>query len=216
MLLVVSVQFCDTKLIVFDFDGTIAKTTKYAKKVFEKFTKKEINAKKYFGPPTRIVIRNLIKDYKLDISEEKFFSEWHKKYLSYVSKKKLINKSTIKTIEALKKRGYKLAIITSSKRYNVNLLMPKKLASCFDVIMGSEDYKNGKPNPEPLNLLLKKLKIKKTNCVYVGDNIVDMYLAKNAGVKSIGKEDFLYTEKELNRAGADKTIKNIKDLLKLF
>jgi phosphoglycolate phosphatase len=210
------VQFCDTKLIVFDFDGTIAKTTRYAVRFFEKFTEKKIDPRKYFGPPTRVVVKNLIKDYNLKITEEKFYNDWNKLYLPYVSKKKIITKETVKTIRKLKEKGYRLAIITSSRRYKLSVLMHKELWSYFDAIMGSEDYKIGKPDPESLNNLLLKMKIKKSNCVYIGDNIVDVFFAKNVGVKSIGKEDYLYTEKELKKAGADKTIKSIKDLLKLF
>jgi len=210
------VQFCDTKLIIFDFDGTLAKTTKYAVRFFEKFTQKKIDPKKYFGPPTKIVVKKLIKDYKLQITEDEFYKQWNKLYLPYVSKKKIITKETVDTIKKLKKRGYKLAIITSSRRYKLSVLIPKELLPYFEVIMGSEDYKLGKPNPESLNTLLRKMKIKKNECVYLGDNIVDIFFAKKGGVKSIGKEDYLYKSGDLKKAGADKTIKSIKDLLKLF
>ncbi len=216
MLLVVLVQFSDIKLIVFDFDGTLAKTTKYAKRFFEKTMKHEMDVKKYFGPPTKVMIKNLIKDYNLKISEEQFYNDWAKNYLDYVSKRKIITKTTINAIKKLKTKGYKLAIITSSKRKKLKILMPQNFYNLFDLILGSEDYLAGKPNPESLNKLLKIMKTNHKNCVYIGDNIRDIEFAKKANVFSIGKEDYLYSEKELSRAGADKTIKSIKDLFKLI
>jgi len=215
-LLVVLVQFSDIKLIAFDFDGTIAKTTKYAKAVFEKYVGQEIDAKKYFGPPTKVVITNLIKNYKLKISSEEFYKSWNKNYINFISKKKIITKSTINTIKKLKKDGYILAIITSSSRKKLNILLSKEIEKSLDIIIGSEDYKNGKPHPEALQKLMKKYKVKKNKCIYIGDNIIDMYFAKNAGIRGIGKIDFLYGKKDLEKAGAITTIKTIKDLLKLL
>ncbi|MDD4983253.1 MAG: HAD-IIIA family hydrolase [Candidatus ainarchaeum sp.] len=209
-------QFSDIKLIAFDFDGTIAKTTKYAKTFFEKYVGQEIDAKKYFGPPTKVVIANLIKDYKLKISLEDFYKSWNKNYISFVSKKKIITKSTINAIKKLKRDGYILVIITSSSRKKLNILLSKEIEKNLDLIVGSEDYKKGKPNPESLLKLMKKYKIKKSECVYIGDNIVDIYFAKNAGIRGIGKIDFLYGKAELEKAGATATIKTIKDLLKLL
>jgi HAD superfamily hydrolase (TIGR01662 family) len=210
------VQFLDIKLIAFDFDGTIAKTTKYAKQYFEKYVGQEIDARKYFGPPTKVLIKNLIKDYNLELSLDDFYKSWNKNYINFILKKKIITKETINTIKRLKKDGYILAIITSSSRKKLDILLSKDIEKNLNTIIGSEDYKKGKPNPEALLKLMKKFKVKKDECVYIGDNIIDIYFAKNAGIRGIGKVDYLYGKRDLERAGAVITIKTIKDLLKLF
>lgn len=209
-------QFLDIKLIAFDFDGTIAKTTKYAKQYFEKYVGQEIDARKYFGPPTKVLIKNLIKDYNLELSLDDFYKSWNKNYINFILKKKIITKETINTIKRLKKDGYILAIITSSSRKKLDILLSKDIEKNLNTIIGSEDYKKGKPNPEALLKLMKKFKVKKDECVYIGDNIIDIYFAKNAGIRGIGKVDYLYGKRDLERAGAVITIKTIKDLLKLF
>ena len=43
--------------------------------------------------------------------------------------------------------------------------------------------KKGKPNPWQIFKLIKKLKIKKSNVVFVGDTIIDFETAKNAKIK---------------------------------
>ena len=48
--------------------------------------------------------------------------------------------------------------------------------------------KLGKPNPYQVNLILKKLKTKKKDAVYIGDMISDVKTAKNA------KLDFIYAK----------------------
>lgn len=56
----------------------------------------------------------------------------------------------------------------------------------IDIIVGAEDVKIEKPNPEGLRCIIERLNLEKDNVLYVGDNLVDAQTAQNAGVDFIG------------------------------
>ena len=52
----------------------------------------------------------------------------------------------------------------------------------IDIIVGAEDVKASKPNPEGLLWTLERLGLKKEEVLYVGDSYVDAKTAENANV----------------------------------
>lgn len=54
----------------------------------------------------------------------------------------------------------------------------------FDIIIGHEDVKHSKPDPEGINKVLEKLGL--NDGYYMGDNVTDILAGKNAGLKTIG------------------------------
>ena len=52
----------------------------------------------------------------------------------------------------------------------------------IDVIIGGDDVKNEKPDPEGLLTAIQKLNVSKNQALYVGDSIVDAKTAQSAGV----------------------------------
>lgn len=85
------------------------------------------------------------------------------------------------------KRIYKLGIITSrnkdglSKRYFPFAHTKKYFSVCVTV----EDVTHHKPHPESLLLAAKRLRLKPSECVYVGDSHSDIEAGKAAGMKTI-------------------------------
>lgn len=87
---------------------------------------------------------------------------------------------------ALKKRNKKLALITSSVRETMDILMHKhQLSELFDIIITAHDVKAHKPDPEGLLTALEKLKVSKEKAVMLGDSDKDLGAAMNAGVDSV-------------------------------
>ncbi len=89
-------------------------------------------------------------------------------------------------LETLKKRGKKLALITTSPRINLQRVLEKhSLADMFDTIITGDDTTHHKPHPEPLELALQRLGGTKDQAVMIGDSDKDLGAAQNAGVDSI-------------------------------
>ncbi|MDD5032504.1 MAG: HAD family hydrolase [Candidatus Pacebacteria bacterium] len=87
---------------------------------------------------------------------------------------------------SIARERYLLGIVTNGQRQ----ILPDLLGdifSLFSVVIGSEDIKNLKPNPEAVDLALEKLKIKQTEksqVLLIGDTPADILAGKAAGIKT--------------------------------
>lgn len=86
-------------------------------------------------------------------------------------------------LQQLKNKGYRIGIVTTKFHYRIEQILSKFEANeLVDVIVGAEDVKIEKPNPEGLLWAIEHLGIEKENVLYVGDSLVDAKTAQNAGV----------------------------------
>lgn len=84
----------------------------------------------------------------------------------------------------LKETGYATAIVTTKYHYRIEQILSKYAANdLIDIIVGAEDVKVEKPNPEGLLWTINHLGIKKEDALYIGDSLVDAQTAENAGVE---------------------------------
>jgi pyrophosphatase PpaX len=123
----------------------------------------------------------------------------------------------METIETLKKKGYKLAIVTT-KREDVAFkgLRLMKLDSFFDVMIAYDHVKKVKPDPEPIFLALEKLGSKPEEALMVGDNFHDVLAGKNAGTKTAGVAWTIKGRDYLAKYEPDYMLENMKDLLTIL
>ncbi|MEC1523465.1 pyrophosphatase PpaX [Neobacillus niacini] len=123
----------------------------------------------------------------------------------------------METIETLKKKGYKLAIVTT-KREDVAFkgLRLMKLDSFFDVMIAYDHVKKVKPDPEPIFLALEKLDSKPEETLMVGDNFHDVLAGKNAGTKTAGVSWTIKGRDYLAKFEPDYMLENMTDLLTIL
>ena len=97
-----------------------------------------------------------------------------------------INKSTIKLINAIKKRA-EVAIITNGTSQRQRAKIDKtKLNSYFEIIIISEEVGFSKPDKQIFELALKSLNIDPNEVLFVGDDIEkDIGGCQNADIKGI-------------------------------
>jgi pyrophosphatase PpaX len=123
----------------------------------------------------------------------------------------------METIETLKKKGYKLAIVTT-KREDVAFkgLRLMKLDSFFDVMIAYDHVKKVKPDPEPIFLALEKLNSRPEETLMVGDNFHDVLAGKNAGTKTAGVAWTIKGRDYLAKYEPDYMLENMTDLLSIL
>lgn len=123
----------------------------------------------------------------------------------------------METIETLKKKGYKLAIVTT-KREDVAFkgLRLMKLDAYFDVMIAYDHVKKVKPDPEPIYLALEKLGSKPEEALMVGDNFHDVLAGKNAGTKTAGVAWSIKGREYLAKYEPDFMLENMTDLLAIL
>ena len=87
----------------------------------------------------------------------------------------------------LKDEGRRLGIVTAKRRQTVELAFARiPIAHLFEAVVGGDETKKHKPDPEPLVLALERLGAAPDDAVYVGDAPFDVKAAKAAGLYSVG------------------------------
>lgn len=118
-----------------------------------------------------------------------------------------------RTLEALRKKGMKLAIVTDAPRLKAWLrLAAMKLDGLFDAVVAFEDTKRKKPSKLPFRKALSILRLKPEECLMVGDwPERDIKGAKKIGMKSCFAR--YGAVKKCKDAGSDYEINKIEDIL---
>lgn len=81
---------------------------------------------------------------------------------------------------------FRLAIATTAPKLNRDFAIDKLgLKNIFELIIGDEDVKNAKPNPEVYLKTLDKLNLKGDECIAFEDSPSGIGSAKSAGVKIV-------------------------------
>ena len=106
---------------------------------------------------------------------------------------------TIEVLEALKSQGAVLGIVSTKFRYRILDLFEKTgHDGLVDFIVGGEDVKAAKPDPEGLLLAIGRASGGgKSEVLYVGDSVVDAATAQAAGTDFSGVLHGMTTREEL-------------------
>lgn len=86
---------------------------------------------------------------------------------------------------ALRARGKKVAIVTSSHRWYATRVL-ERFNIEYDVLVAYHDTQAQKPSPEPFNLAVQQLGVSPGECLCVGDDPGDSQGAYHARIPSIG------------------------------
>jgi len=205
------------KLVIFDIDGTIVDAYGAIEKSINYTLKKLGYPKAKMSVVKRMVghgDRNFVDCFveKKDSDEGlKLYRKHHEKALLRYSK---VIPGARQLLRGLKKKGYKLAIASNRPpRYSMILLKHLDLLKYFDAVECARDKSENKPKPFLIPKILKKLRIKKAEALYVGDMTVDVHAGHNAGVKVVAVLGGSSSHSELRKAGPCGITRKISGLL---
>ncbi|TKJ16995.1 hypothetical protein CEE44_00475 [Candidatus Woesearchaeota archaeon B3_Woes] len=204
-------KFKMIKAIIFDFDNVVISSIKQVL-AYDKLIFKHFNIKFPKGKKQRLLYTLCEEDqypvFFSSINKKEFLEYKHsidfRKYLKFIK----ISKNTKTLFRFLKNNGYKIAIVTNRSDTTYQILDYFKIKGYFDVILTSEHMKKHKPDPYPINLAVKKLGLRKSEVLYVGDDKVDIEAGKKARVDVI-----MYKNKF---KGADYYINSLKQIKKIL
>jgi len=209
------------KMIIFDFDGTIADTLPFS---FQKF----LEIAKLFqidDLTDRQIINEIRSKSYQELLQGSFKKAWLKlPFIVYMIKN--MQKELEKEIEKiklfpgikrvlgdLKKNGYKLAIISSNRKESIDKFIKYNNIDMFDFIHGKTDL-FGKA--DYLEKFVKDFKLKKSEVIYVGDEIRDVESCHKVGIKMIGVSWGLHTVEALKKNGVDYIANKPMDIMKII
>lgn len=207
------------KVVIFDFDGTIADTMPYS---FGKSL--ELLRKEKIDTPEKQIIKKirssnyieLMKEFKLSWLKIPFIlriiEQTQKDLYLYIEKIRIFP-GMKKFLFDLKKEGYKLAIISSNRKENIDKFIKFNKLNVFDFVHGKTDL-FGKAGY--LEKFIKDFNLKKSEVIYIGDEIRDVEACKKVGIKIIGVSWGLHTFEALQKNGVDYIVKKPSEILKII
>lgn len=176
--------------IIFDLDGTLLDTLGDLSDAvnatldhmgYPKRTEKEVE--RYIGNGIRRLIeRALPPDAGINESKEayRFFKEY---YTSHVCIKTKPFEGIMDLLEELKERGIHIAMLSNKNQESVTKLNDAFFSEYISPALGESAEVRKKPDPIAIKKLMKDFESEKA--LYIGDSIVDVQTADNAGIPCI-------------------------------
>lgn len=109
---------------------------------------------------------------------EKLYVKYYRKYFKQ-------NKQLFKQAFKLRKKGYKIAILSDQWPLSKDALMPEKFYKNFDDFVISYEVGVRKPNLKIYKLILKKLKLSPRQTLFIDNQKGNLGPAKKLGMKTI-------------------------------
>lgn len=205
--------------LIFDFDGTLADTSKLIVATMQKtiidcglpfLTEDEIKAT--IGVRLEEIPSILWSDHKN--LGELVSSVYRKNFEIFKDEIPVVLFPGVKeTLETLKDNGLHMAIATSRSRRSAEELTENLgIRNYFDYLLGGNDVAEGKPNPESVFTIMERLKWKQDETMMIGDMKVDILMGKNAGVRTCGVTYGNGKESELLETSPDHIISSFSQL----
>lgn len=105
-----------------------------------------------------------------------------------------------------------LGLVTNTPRVYFERVFPPSLARLFREKIFSDETPIPKPSPEPLLEIMRRLNVTQAKCCYVGDSVLDIVMAKKAGVRIFVVTTGDGSREELEAAGPDAILDHLSDL----
>ena len=208
------------KLIILDFDGTLADTRGLIVKTMQQTlealgleSRTDEQCASMIGLPLKQAFTDLI-----PMSDEmgvqcvetyrKIFNENNALYVIPTFP------HVMETLHKLHEQGYILTIASSrSNRSLREFVNDMDLNDVIPYVLGAEDVTRAKPHPDPVLQTLETFGCKAEDALVVGDTWYDIEMGKRAGVKTCGVTYGNGTREELIQAGADYLVDDFGELL---
>lgn len=136
------------------------------------------------------------------ITTPETLAEYKKEYVkeadTYMTVNTFFFPETVTVLKTLKSQGAQIGIISTKFRFRIREMVDQHFPKdFFDIIIGGEDVKQAKPDPQGIKKALRRLHRRKSETLYIGDSTVDAETAQAAKVDFVGVLNGMTTREEL-------------------
>ena len=204
---------------LFDFDYTLANSEKGILTCFH-LTMKEHHyppvdddtIRHTIGMPMEDAISLIIGE--TDPARIRWFQNEYRKFSdTLMTPNTFFYPETIPTLTRLREQDAHIGIISTKTRGRIaEKFEQEHLLHLLDFIIGREDVKHPKPDPEPILLAIGRLGVQKNDVLYIGDSLFDAKAAQNAGVDFAAVTTGTTKDKDFEPLPHKKIMKSLAEL----
>jgi len=202
--------------VIFDLDGTLARTNTLIFDSFRFIFKKYLNSDKtdddiiaLFGPTEEEILKKVLPLHQYDIAINEFCTFYKTNHQRLASSYEGIEEG----LDFLKTKNIPLGIYTGKGRITAKITLTELgLSDYFSLIVSGSDVKNSKPSPEGIKMFIEKFDLKGSEVVLVGDSVVDIKTADNAGIKCLSVIWDSYGKNEVRKLNSEFCFDRVEDL----
>lgn len=211
------------KLIILDFDGTLADTRGLIVKTMQQTLdalglepRTDDQCAAMIGLPLKQAFTDL-----LPMTDE-MGEQWVETYRRIFNANNALYiiptfPNVLETLHQLHELGYILTIASSrSNRSLREFVNDMHLNEVIPYVLGAEDVVRAKPHPDPVLQTLETFGCKPEDALVVGDTWYDIEMGRRAGVRTCGVTYGNGSREELMRAGADFLVDDFGELMEII
>ena len=214
----------DIKLVIFDFDGTLADTKENIILTFQMTMKElgvEIKSRQECAATIGLTLEDAFKVLYPGMAAEKYVLLRDTYRRIFKENRKILVPGlfpeVMETLEELRRRGYLMSIASSRQSPSLHsFLEDMKIAHLFEYAVGGDNVEHPKPAPDAVLQILRHYNLSAEEAFVVGDMPFDINMATNAGVKSCGVTWGNADAAQLKESGANYVIDKMSQLLEIL
>lgn len=178
------------KLIILDFDGTLADTipdirraVEYSAREFGEYSISDETMRAHITGGAPVLISGIfgdlgIKEYDL----QKHIELFAKRYEEYCCVETYLYDGAVELLHTLRDMGCRIAVCTmKSSRFTVQMLETLKVSHLVDAVLCEDMMEKHKPDAWSVHHLCEQFGVTPGEALVVGDGMTDMLMAENAG-----------------------------------
>lgn len=211
------------KLCLFDFDYTLADTTKPIVECF----RHTFETMKLDGFDKEKAIKTIgmtLDDAFIEltgIKEKEKIQElvdiYRVKSDEITTQNTVLFEGTLETLKAIKNKGMNIGIVSSRMGSRIDIILEHLNCRIYiDHIIGYEDVSVHKPSPEGLMKALDYFNCNKEGVLYVGDSYIDAKAAENAEIDFVGVTTGTTSQKDFEEYNNIKIVNNLSSILEII
>lgn len=181
------------KLIILDFDGTLADTAGVIITTMQATSRELGLPERTDGQCASMIGLRLVEVpaalYPECTIDADLYARTYRRLFHNFNTDEAVNlyPHVLETLKELKRRDFILTVASSRSRVSLTDYISKlNLNDTISYVLGAEDVNNGKPDPEPVNRTLQEFSVVPEEAIVIGDTVFDIQMGKNAGAMTCG------------------------------
>lgn len=212
-----------SKVILFDFDGTLlytipdlADAVNYGLEKCGYPIHDYDTIQSFVGNGVRLLVSRALPGGEENPDFAEVFAHFSAYYDVHCLDKTAPYEGIMEMLKALHERDVPMAIVTNKYQFAAEELRQKYFAEYIPIIEGDREGRERKPHPAPVLAALKALGAEGAEAVYIGDTEVDKETAENSGLDFIAVEWGFRTLEQLRALGVEKIAMKPMDIVEMI